>query len=80
MLDQGFQNDIEIIFGNIRKDLERTQRKTNDLQILLFSATIPAWVQNVASKYMKPDYQKVDMVLNTESKTSNTVQHLKITF
>lgn len=80
MLDQGFQQDIEEIFKSITQELETVGRKKNSLQILLFSATIPAWVKQVGSKYMKPDYKTIDMVRSDENKTSKTVQHLKIVF
>jgi len=46
MLRQGFDEDIERIFQYIHKQLEQ---KT---QNLLFSATIPTWVLEIARKYL----------------------------
>lgn len=80
MLDQGFQLDIEKIYDQIILDLKSQGRVKSDLQILLFSATVPEWVRGVASKYMKEDYERVDMFTGLESRTSSTVQHLKIIF
>lgn len=80
MLDQGFQQDIEKIYDSIANGLKDANRQKSDIQILLFSATVPEWVRGVASKYMKPNYEKIDMVSSTESRTSSTVVHLKIVF
>lgn len=48
MLKQGFDEDIERIFQYVHKHLEK---KT---QNLLFSATIPSWVLEIARKYLDP--------------------------
>ena len=48
------------------------------LQIILFSATVPRWVDKVARKYMKPDMVYVDLVKDGYNKTSETVEHLAI--
>lgn len=45
MLKQGFQEDIEKIFGLV---MEQTSKKP---QTLLFSATIPPWVKAISEKY-----------------------------
>jgi len=43
MLKLGFKEDIERILYMIRKQC------TKDLQICLFSATVPSWVRQVAN-------------------------------
>lgn len=55
MLNMGFLEDIENIFKQTNKDK----------QVLLLSATMPREIENIAKKYMKPDYQHIEI----ESKT-----------
>jgi ATP-dependent RNA helicase DDX21 len=48
------------------------------MQILLFSATVPFWVKQVAKECMAPDFELVDLAQNLKNKTSKTVNHLSI--
>lgn len=69
MLEIGFKEHMDKILAYCTQD--------NTPQMLLFSATIPSWVQEVASKYMnKP--KTINMVSNSANKTSVTVNHLAI--
>ena len=69
MLEIGFKEHMDKILAYCTED--------NKPQMLLFSATMPSWVQDVASKYMnKP--KTINMVSNQENKTSVTVNHLAI--
>ena len=43
-------------------------------QTLLFSATLPDWVQETARKYMKEDVKSIDLVGKERVRTSTTVQ------
>lgn len=72
MLNMGFQEDVEKIMSNVTKDAKAKP------QFLLFSATIPIWVKDVARKYLNQDYRYVDLVKDLKNKTSQTVQHLAI--
>lgn len=54
---------------------EQTQQ---DMQFCLFSATIPSWVKNVASNYLKKNYRIVDLAKDLKNKTAKEVRHLKI--
>lgn len=48
-------------------------------QFIMFSATIPAWVRDVAHKYIKGgDHKFYDLVKDLKNKTSSTVSHLAI--
>ena len=73
MLKLGFMEDVESILRTIKKSL-----KNDNLQICLFSATIPPWVRDVARNYLKRDYKLVDLAKNLKNKTSQTVNHLAI--
>ena len=80
MLNFGFQEDIEKILKKTGEDLASENRKIEEVQFCLFSATIPKWVEKIAAKFMKPDVCRVDMVKNAENKTSVTVEHYSISF
>lgn len=72
MLKQGFQEDIERIFDYIEK---HSPRKT---QNLLFSATIPSWVVDLSKKYLSSDRKYVDLIKDSDIRTSKTVEHLAL--
>lgn len=69
MLKMGFQQDVEKIYEFIRKNA------IYDYQNLLFSATVPVWVQRIASKYMKETRLSIDLIKDQAIKTSKTVSH-----
>lgn len=72
MLNMGFQEDVEKIMGSVTKVGKEKP------QFLLFSATVPHWVKDVARKYLATDYKFIDLVKDLKNKTSKTVQHLAI--
>uniref|UniRef100_A0A8C9P3I7 Nucleolar RNA helicase 2 n=1 Tax=Spermophilus dauricus TaxID=99837 RepID=A0A8C9P3I7_SPEDA len=73
MLDMGFADQVEeILCVAYKKDSE------DNPQTLLFSATCPHWVFNVAKKYMKSTYEQVDLIGKKTQKTAITVEHLAI--
>ena len=47
-------------------------------QLLLFSATVPFWVREVADKYMSHDKVVVDLIGRQSLKTAVTVEHKAI--
>ena len=68
MLNMGFVEDIEIIL-NAAKDNE-------GLQTLLFSATLPKWVADIARRFLVPGYTTVDLVGDSKQKASGSVTHM----
>lgn len=80
MLNIGFQEDIERILKTVRQTMEENQKSIESVQFLLFSATVPNWVDQISAKFMKPDYVYVDMIKHSETKTSKTVEHLALFF
>ena len=72
MLNMGFADDVEKILQSVDRS------PTHPIQTLLFSATIPSWVQNVAKKYLKPDHKRVDLVGEVAQKASADVSHYAI--
>ena len=75
MLQLGFQEDVEKIMKAI-KDSE-TEDKRDPPQFILFSATIPSWVRDVAKKHLG-EHIFFDLVKDLKNKTSSSVQHLAI--
>jgi len=72
MLNLGFKEDVELIMKTIKMSEPR------NLQALMFSATVPRWVHQIASIMLKPGYGCLDLVSNLKNKTSKTVSHLAI--
>lgn len=64
MLKLGFKEDIEKIMYNIK------EKAPHNLQILLFSATIPSWVNNIASIIMSSHMITIDLAKSLRNKTS----------
>ncbi|KAI8836037.1 P-loop containing nucleoside triphosphate hydrolase protein [Chytriomyces cf. hyalinus JEL632] len=79
MMDIGFAESMEKVLQQVsqQKEAEGT-KKSHPLQTLLFSATMPEWVNSVLSKYMRADRETVDLVGQQKLKTSEKVQHLCI--
>ncbi|KAI9922878.1 hypothetical protein PsorP6_000788 [Peronosclerospora sorghi] len=74
MLEMGFREDVQKVF----KAMEQVQNENSSKrQTLLFSATIPTWVKDVAAKYMrKAEY--VNLVKDSDNQASTDVQHIAI--
>jgi ATP-dependent RNA helicase DDX21 len=72
MLKLGFKEDVEKIMANIR------EKAPKQVQMLLFSATLPFWVKQVAKDNLAPNFETIDLALNLKNKTSKTVNHLAI--
>jgi len=72
MLRQGFAEDVELILSSI------AQQDKQHVQTLLFSATIPSWVQNVAKKYLKPERQYIDLVGNANHQANSDITHYAV--
>lgn len=74
MLEMGFREDVQKVFAAMEK-VKNDQLKR---QILLFSATIPSWVKEVADKYMQKDREFVNLVKDSDDQASTDVQHIAI--
>lgn len=68
MLNMGFVDDVERILGHVED--------VSTVQTLLFSATMPDWVKQIASKFFKPTKEVVDLVGDEKMKACATVRHL----
>lgn len=70
MMDIGFKDDLDEILRTVNKNVR-------DLQLLLFSATMPPWIRNIASSYLKPKKLFIDAVGN-ENQTADKIKHYAI--
>ncbi|KAG2715725.1 hypothetical protein I3760_03G091200 [Carya illinoinensis] len=68
MLRMGFVEDVELILGKVED--------TSKVQTLLFSATLPSWVKQIAARFLKPDKKTADLVGNEKMKASTSVRHI----
>ncbi|KAF3433089.1 hypothetical protein FNV43_RR24191 [Rhamnella rubrinervis] len=68
MLRMGFVEDVELILGKV-KDVSK-------VQTLLFSATLPHWVKDISSRFLKPNKKTADLVGNEKMKASTNVRHI----
>ncbi|KAL1263583.1 hypothetical protein QQF64_006322 [Cirrhinus molitorella] len=73
MLDLGFADQVEEILS-----LSYTKEAEERPQTLLFSATCPSWVYNMAKKYMRSQCIHVDLIGKKTKRTATTVEHLAI--
>lgn len=73
MLDMGFQEDIEMIMSSVNNETQG-----NKPQFILFSATIPPWVKEVAKTYLDKSYEIVNLVKDLKNKTAKAVEHLAL--
>jgi ATP-dependent RNA helicase DDX21 len=69
MLNMGFVDDVE-------KILNADGAETENVQTLLFSATLPPWVKDITRRFLKPNFATIDLVGTDKMKASNSVQHL----
>lgn len=65
MLKLGFKEDVEQILMTVKRAVE-----IENLQICLFSATIPSWVRDVAREHLKRNYRLVDLAKDLKNKTA----------
>ena len=70
MLSLGFAEDMDTILSKVPEGIEK--------QTCLFSATVPEWVKKVASKYIKKDHVKVNLIGDDEVKASELIEHIAI--
>lgn len=66
MLSMGFADDVETVFKGLPRQEER--------QVILFSATVPSWVKNLAAQYQSKDVHLFDAVTRG-TMTATTVRH-----
>ena len=75
MLDKGFADQGEEILSMACKNDSEDNSKT-----LLFSATCPHWVCNVAKKYMQSTFEQMDLIGKKMQKTAITVEPLAVQY
>eukprot|EP01135_Chromosphaera_perkinsii_P012096 Nk52_evm34s2579 gene=Nk52_evmTU34s2579 len=73
MLDIGFADAMDEVLKAIKD-----QNDSKNYQTLLFSATLPDWIQKTVRKYLKPDQVTVDLIGDSEIKVGVNIKMLAI--
>jgi len=73
MLKQGFQQDIQQIFKAVMKDNKKKP------QVILFSATIPEWLNSISKQYQEKNCTVIDLVGSMTVTIPKTIKHLFVT-
>lgn len=68
MLSMGFQEELEFIFNCVK----------TEKQVLLFSATMPKKIKDIAEKYMANEYETISIMSETKT-ADNIIQNYYIT-
>lgn len=81
LLDMGFKRDIDAIIGFLNKrnantavPTSRNAEKLGPRQTLLFSATIPAEVREIADKTLLRGYKTINTLGEEEEQTHSHVE------
>ena len=82
MLNIGFKEHVDKIFAQVVGDMGEgagvDEERQGEVQTLLFSATVPAWIKQVTTKYFKKETTvHVDLVSGgAKNETALKIQHL----
>ena len=63
MLNMGFVDDVEMILN--------AGGSSENMQTLLFSATLPPWVKDITRRFLRKEQRLVDLVGNQKMKVVN---------
>lgn len=63
MLKLGFKEDVDRLLRAVKDSVQ------GGLQFILCSATVPRWIKDMASVYLKPNWKMVDLAKDLKGKT-----------
>lgn len=72
MLKMGFKEDVDQVLAQIK------QQNTETPTFLLFSATVPRWIKDLANSYLKPSWRLIDLAKDLKDKTQRNINHISI--
>lgn len=72
MLKLGFKEDVDQILEKVKENVK------TDHQFLLFSATVPRWIKEMATSYLKPNWKMIDLAKDLKSKAQKNINHISI--
>lgn len=79
MLEMGFRDDVDSILAHIFDKEDKNQDLGVAAQVLLFTATLPTWVNSVSNRYMTGrEKVVVDVVKGQTNQTATGIKHLGI--
>lgn len=73
MLKIGFQKEIDLIINEVKYNT-----KMDNVQVILFSATVPPWVKKTTQDFMRSNRVVVDLVKHGDMMIPTTVKHYSI--
>ena len=71
MLAMGKRDDVEFVIKAVKEKAEK-------VQICLFSATIPEWINEIASENMQEDLVKIDMTVEASNRANKKIKHMML--
>lgn len=79
MLEMGFKEDVDAVLEYINTSANNGRQSTSSVQMLLFTATLPAWVNKIAEQYMASGEKVVvDVVQGEQVSTAAGIKHLSV--
>lgn len=72
MLKMGFKEDVDQVLAAVK------QQNTQTPTFLLFSATVPRWIKDLANVYLKPNWKLIDLAKDLKDKTQRNINHISI--
>lgn len=72
MLQLGFKEDVDRLLKTVR------DTSKGDIQFILCSATVPRWIKDMASAYLKPNWKIIDLAKDLKGKTQKNINHISI--
>lgn len=85
MLELGFKDEMTAVFEALNKDRNKGSssdkdgsKKKKKFQTLLFSATMPQWINALIDNYLDSDKKIIDLVQEEKNKAVTTVEHIAV--
>lgn len=78
LMDMNFLEDISAILNMIKKARNSKIDKQEDIQLLMFSATVPRWMTKMCWKWMRADWTTVDIVSQQTAEIPTLIEHIAI--
>ena len=72
MLKLGFKEDVDKILRKIKDEVR------DHPQFLLFSATVPRWIKDMANDYLAKNWRMIDLAKDLKDKTQKNINHISI--
>lgn len=72
MLKLGFKEDVDKILRKVKGEVKEHP------EFLLFSATVPRWIKDMANDYLSKNWRMIDLAKDLKDKTQKNINHISI--